>query len=162
MIRINGTIFYSYQVCARQAWFYAHRINPDPHHPLLELGRLVHQYHYTRERKEIFVDNLLKIDLIKDELIAELKKSSRHRKAARLQLAFYLYYLKKHYQLSLKGILLFPTERRSEKVELTPELEAKIEQLLHEMEQTLNTPKPPPPQWISYCRSCSFQELCWS
>ena len=114
-----------------------------------------------RARKELFVDRLLKMDLMRDRMIAEIKKSSKHKKAARLQLAFYLYYLKREKGLSLKGVLLFPRERRSENVELTPELENEIESILQEMISVLQGSVPPPREKNRYCRSCSFQEICW-
>ena len=161
-LRINGTIFYAYQVCPREAWFYAHRVNPPADHPLLELGRLVHEGAFGRDRKEIFVDNLIKVDILRDTLIAEVKRSSRHRKAARMQLLFYLYYLKQTYGLELQGILLFPRERRKESVMLTGEDEQRIAALLEEMEAVLRRDTPPPAEWKSVCRSCSFLEICWS
>jgi len=159
--RINATVFYAYQICKREAWFYYHRLNPPQEHPLLDLGRLVHETAYRRFRKEIFVDQLLKIDLFQGELVAEVKRSSRHRRSARLQLAFYLYYLKREKGLTLRGVLLFPKERKTEPVTLNPEIERQVETLLQEMAQVLNSETPPPPMKISYCRSCSFQEICW-
>lgn len=125
------------------------------------LGRLVHETSYLRDRKEIFVDRLLKIDLFRRELVAEVKKTSRHKEAARYQLAYYLYYLKKEKGLELKGVLLFPKERRAEEVKLTPSLEFEIEALLQEMLQVLDRPSPPKAEKIKYCRSCSFREICW-
>jgi CRISPR-associated exonuclease Cas4 len=161
LVRLNGTIFYAYQVCLREAWFYYHRLNLSQEHDLLLLGRLVHEGSYQRARKEIFVDQLLKIDLFRDEMVAEVKKSSRHKEAARLQLAFYLYYLKHEKGLALRGVLLFPKERKTEKLELTPELEQKVEELVSEMLPVLESESPPPPVKSRYCRTCSFQEVCW-
>ena len=158
---LNGTIFYAYQICPREAWFYYHRLNPPQENDLLVLGRLVHESSYQRARKEIFVDRLLKIDLFRDEMLAEVKKSSRHKEAARLQLAFYLYYLKYEKGLNMNGILLFPKERKTEKLELTPELEQRVETILLEMQSVLLSETPPPLKKSRYCRTCSFQEVCW-
>jgi len=159
--RLNGTIFYAYQVCPREAWFYYHRLNPPQENELLLLGRLVHEDSYQRARKEIFVDQLLKIDLFRDEMVAEVKKSSRHKEAARLQLAYYLYYLKHEKGLEMKGVLLFPKERKTEQIKLTAELEQKIKDVLKEMVEIFLKSTPPKPKKISYCRTCSFQEVCW-
>lgn len=160
--RLNGTIFYAYQVCPREAWFYYHRLNPSQEHDLLLLGRLIHEGSYQRTRKEIFVDQLLKIDLFRDKMVAEVKKSSRHKEAARLQLTFYLYYLKHEKGLEMEGLLLFPKERRSERLRLTPELEKRVESLFREMQNILSISNPPPAKRIRYCRSCSFEEVCWA
>ena len=160
-MRITATVFYSFQICPREAWFYFHHIGSDRDHEYLALGRLVHETSYQRHRKEIFVDQLLKIDLFRGELVAEVKKSSRHIKAARLQLAYYLYYLKHEKGLEFEGILLFPKERKTERVKLTPELESKIESLLNTMRPILLADRPPPARRIKYCKTCSFYEFCW-
>ncbi len=159
--RINATVFYAYQICPREAWFYFHHINPAQDHELLDLGRISHEFSYQRDRKEIFVDNLLKIDLVRGELVAEVKRTSRHKKAAHLQLAYYLYYLKHEKGLELEGILLFPKERKTERVELTPELEGEVEALTKQMMPVLLADEPPSARKIKYCKSCSFNELCW-
>jgi len=57
---------------------------------------------------------------------------------------------------------LFPKERKTELVELTPELEKKVENILAEIEELVSAPHPPPAVRIKYCRSCSFQEFCWA
>ncbi len=161
MITVNATIFYAFHICPREAWYYARRLDPPKEHPLLDLGRLVHQYSYQRHRKEIFVDQLLKIDLFRGELVAEVKKSSRHKEAAKLQLAYYLYYLKHEKGLEMQGILLFPKERKTEKLELTPELERRVKDTLHYIQKLLSQDQPPPPKRIRYCKTCSFLEMCW-
>ncbi len=161
-MKITATVFYSFQICPREAWFYHHHIGSDSDHEYLALGRLVHEMSYRRYRKEIFVDQLLKIDLFRGELVAEVKKSSKHIEAARLQLAYYLYYLKHEKGLDFEGILLFPKERKTEKVKLTPELESKVESVLESMKPVLMADRPPPAHRIKYCRSCSFFEYCWA
>ena len=158
----NGTVFYAYQICAREAWLYHHNIAPNRNFDALASGRLIHETSYQRDRKEIFVDNIIKIDLVRDELVGEVKKSQRHKEAARMQLAYYLYYLKHEKGIVKEGILLFPKEKKTEKILLTPELEEKIENMLREMELILSKEKPPSPQKIRFCKTCSYQEFCWS
>ena len=160
--KYNATIFYSYQICHREAWFYYHRLNPSQEHDLLIIGRLIHEDSYKRNKKEIMIDQLLKIDWLNNDIIAEVKKSSKHKKAAIIQLAYYLYYLKHEKDIIISGILLFPKEKKTEKIELTPELEKQIESLLDEMQTLLSKEKPPPPKRNRYCRSCSFREMCWA
>jgi CRISPR-associated exonuclease Cas4 len=95
------------------------------------------------------------------ELVAEVKRTSKHKEAARLQLAYYLCYLKQEKGVKLEGILLFPKERKTEKVELTPELEEEVEAFVKQMMPILLAEEPPPAKKIRYCKSCSFNELCW-
>lgn len=161
-MRIPAYIFQAYMVCPREAWFELHSIHSDQDFELLALGRLVHQESYKRMRKELFIDNLLKVDLFRGELVAEVKKSSRHVEGARMQLAYYLYYLKHQKGLELRGVLLFPKEKRTEVVELTSELEGRVERIMGELERLLTLEKPPPAIRTRYCKSCAFQEMCWA
>jgi len=157
----NAYILYSYVVCKREAWFYYHGLTPSPDHTLLDLGRLIHEISYRRDRKEVLIDGFLKLDVIKNAIVAEVKKSSRKIEAARLQLAYYLYYLKKEKDMDLTGVLLFPKERKKEKVILDHELERKIEKILDAMRKDLSSPIPPKAVRTAVCKVCSFYELCW-
>ena len=159
---VSPYILQAYLTCPREAWFEYHSIRSDQEHELLSLGKLIHEISYQRARKEIFVDQLLKIDLLRGELVAEVKKSSKQEEAARLQLAYYLFYLKREKGIEMDGVLLFPKERKTERVPLTLELETRIERLLNEMEPVLASNRPPAPARIRYCKSCSFEELCWA
>jgi len=159
---ISPFIFQAFLTCQREAWFEYHSILSDQEHEVLSIGRLIHETVYKRERKEIFVDQLLKIDLLKDNLVAEVKKTSRHEEAAELQLSYYLYYLKHEKGLNFEGALLFPKERKRKKIILTPEHERKIEALLKKMQSVLLAEKPPPKKRIRFCKSCSFRDFCWA
>ena len=161
MSKISATVFYSFQICKREAWFYYHSVSSNRDHPLLSLGRFVHEDSYSRDRKEVFVDWLLKIDILRDQLVAEVKKSSRHKEAARMQLVYYLYYLKHEKGLECRGLLLFPKERKTEEVVLTPELERKVEDLLEKIKELVSRDKPPPQVKIRYCKTCAFYEFCF-
>jgi len=86
----------------------AHELNPNQEDSFLEIGRLIHDDSYKREKKEISVSNM-KIDLIKKKdgelIVGEIKKSSHFELPARMQLAFYLYKLRKR-GIDAKGELL--------------------------------------------------------
>jgi len=83
----------------------AHELNPNQEDSFLEIGRLIGENAYKREKKEITVGNM-KIDLIRknngETIIGEIKKSSRFENSARMQLAFYLYRLKQR-EIEAKG-----------------------------------------------------------
>lgn len=160
--KVNGTLVWYYHICHRQVWLIGHSIEPDQDSDILALGRYIHQFYYKRERKELFIDNQIKIDLLANKkIVGEIKKSSKHRKSAQMQLAFYLYYLK-HKGISIEGELLIPEERRRERVVLTPEIEEELYQVLKGIVDILQLEKPPKPQKIPYCKNCAYREMCWS
>lgn len=162
--RVGGTLIWYYTICSRQAWLMARQIIPDEDDENIVIGRLLHETRYKRNIKEIDV-GASKIDLIKSQdghlIVSEVKKSSRFKKSARLQVLFYLKELKAR-GIDAVGELLFPEERRSEKVELTDEAYAEVSALEQSIRELVNRPAPPPPKKISMCRQCAYAEYCWS
>ncbi|MGB9823408.1 CRISPR-associated protein Cas4, partial [Thermodesulfovibrio sp.] len=124
----TGTLIWYYYICSREVWLMSRQLTPWQENPFIEIGRLLSEEAYKRERKEIHLENIV-IDLLKTEgenvVIGEVKKSSRFEKSARMQLAFYLWRLK---QLGIEatGQLLFPKEKKKIIVTLTKELKAEL------------------------------------
>ena len=154
----------SYTICHRSVWFLMHGIEAAQDHPFLEIGRVITQESYSRSKREIEIDNL-KIDLVRKEgeevVVAEIKKTSRAKKSARLQLAFYLYRLKEK-GLITHGELLFPKEKKKERVELTSELEKDIQLAMKGIDTISQMEKPPELKPIPYCHHCAYNDFCWS
>lgn len=161
---ITGTLIQSYGICKRQTWLMAHQIIPDQEHQYIEIGRLIDEKSYDREKKKINLENVV-LDLVKSEdgdiIVGEVKKSSKAEKSARLQLTFYLYKLKQN-GVEARGILLFPEERRRVMIELTPEVEAELEEIFQDIERIILKEIPPYFKKIGYCKNCGYKEFCWS
>ncbi len=142
----------------------AHELNPDENHPFLEMGRIIQDDSYRREKKEITYGNM-KIDLLKSGegkvVIGEIKKSSRFEKSAIMQLAFYLYILKKE-GIEAKGELLIPKEKKRIAVELDDKKERELKRAFFEIDELLNRERPPEPKRIKYCTHCAYREFCWA
>ncbi|GEA17582.1 Dna2/Cas4 domain-containing protein [Moorella sp. E306M] len=73
-------------ICPRQAWLKARHVTPDQDNVYLEIGRLVQEQAYERDRKEIYIGHL-KINVLRKSnkslvVVGEVKKSSRAREAA--------------------------------------------------------------------------------
>jgi len=161
-ITINGTLIWYYYICPREVWLIGHGIEADQESDFLVLGRHIHEIFYKRQKKEFVIDNTIKIDILPGKkVIGEIKKSSKYIHSARMQVAFYLYYMKQK-GLEIEGELLFPEERKREKVILTPEIEKEIENAIKNIQKILKMEKPPKPEKISYCKTCAYKEMCWS
>ena len=141
----------------------ARELSPNQEDPFLEIGRLLQEDTYKREKKEITVGNM-KIDLIKrkngETVVGEIKKSSRFERSAIMQLAFYLYGLKKR-GINAKGELMVPKERKRIPVELTPDIEDELKQAFHHIKYIITQDNPPEPVRNKYCSSCTYREFCW-
>ena len=161
-ININGTLIWYYYICPREVWLIGHSIEADQESDFLILGKHIHEIFYKRQKKEFLIDNTIKIDILPNKkVIGEIKKSSKYLKSAKMQIAFYLYYMKQK-GISIEGELLIPEERKREKVVLTKELEQELEKAIKEINKILNQEKPPKPVKIPYCKNCAYKEMCWS
>jgi CRISPR-associated exonuclease Cas4 len=162
-ININGTLIWYYYICKREVWLMARSINPDQDNPYIDLGRLVHETSYKREKKEIVFDNV-KMDIITDGdqqiVVAEIKKSSRFEKSATMQLAFYLKKLKDA-GMEATGELRFPTEKRREKVELSDDILNELETACEDIKSIILMDTAPKPEQCQYCKPCGYNEFCW-
>jgi len=177
MKNITGTLIWYYYICERECWLMAHQINPHQENSLLELGRLIHEESYAREKKEFgtteiaetteksgFMTVGMKIDVIgkKDGklVIGEVKKSDRFLKSATMQLSFYLYQLRE-ISLEAKGELLIPKSKKRISVELTDERSKEIELAISEILNLIKESSPPTPVKIPFCKKCAYNEFCW-
>lgn len=163
-VRVVGSYVQAYLICPRQVWLMSRQICPDEDNVYLELGRLIGAQAYGRERKEVRLEHL-SIDLVRrggrDFIVGEVKKSSRAREAARMQLAFYLYELREM-GIEAEGELLFPDERRRERLILDDSLARQVEELKIRVLTLIYRDQPPPPEKIHFCNKCAYAEFCWA
>lgn len=142
----------------------AHELNPYQDNTLMELGRLIHEESYSREKKE-FETAGMKIDIIgkKDGrlLVGEIKKSDRFLESATMQLSFYLFQLRKM-GIEARGELLIPKSKKRIAVDLSEQLSKKIERITSEILDIIGKPYPPPVEKCQYCRNCAYREYCFA
>lgn len=150
-----------YFVCKRKLWLFSHNIELESDSDLVLQGKLLHEHSYKRKLKEIAIDKI-KIDFIeKTNEVHEIKRSRRVEDAHVWQLLYYLYYLKKQAGLDTKGVLNYPLLKKTVKVELTPQKERELQQIIQKINQIIELEKPPEEKWIPYCKSCAYSEMCW-
>jgi|Deesub1362B_J571_1020462.scaffolds.fasta_scaffold00214_8 CRISPR-associated exonuclease Cas4 len=161
---ITGTLVWYYYICHREVWLMSRHLEPSQENPFIEIGRLISEESYKRDRKEIRIDNLV-IDILRrdDEqvVIGEVKKSSRFEKSARMQLAFYLSRIKEM-GVKARGELLFPKEKKRIEVSLSPELEEELKNAEVKIQKIINSEHPPEPKKNRFCSKCGYNEFCWA
>lgn len=164
MIKVTGTLIWYYHICKREVWLMSRQIIADQDNPYMELGRFISESTYKRNKKEIRLENII-IDLAKLDhekmVIGEVKKSSRFLESAKMQLCYYLYTLRE-YGIEAEGELLFPKEKKKEKVVLDEELTQKLDNAIEEIKTIAAQDTPPPAVKIRYCTNCAYREFCWS
>jgi CRISPR-associated exonuclease Cas4 len=161
-LRTNGVKVNYFFICKRKLWLYSKNLTMESGSDQVSLGRLLHDRSYRYQpKREIMIDNLIKIDLLESSIVHEVKYSRKMEDAHRWQLLYYLYYLKQLGLEGLKGEINYPKLRRKEEVELSSEAEAKLPQILRDIKQIENLADPPDSSFSRICKLCSYAELCW-
>lgn len=162
--RYTGTQVNYYAVCRRKLWLYSHHLELEKSSDRVALGALLHETSYPRlPKREVLIDSLIKVDILEGSgKVLEVKYSQKMAEAARLQVLYYLHYLKRKGVSGLVGELRFPRQRRIDQVYLTEEAERQVEAALREIARLNELAIPPPAEWTPVCRPCAYAEFCWT
>ena len=129
-LKTQGVKINYYYICKRKLWLFSKGITMEDNSDRVMSGKLVHENSYSREKnKEVTVDDMLKIDIMDHDYIREVKISSKMEEADKMQLLYYLFYLKQ-LGISKKGILNYVKEKKREEVELTEQIEVQLKDAL--------------------------------
>ncbi len=165
----TGTQVNYYVVCHRKLWLFTRGVEMERENENVRLGRLLDEESYKREQKAIALDERIVIDWIETKVhpdgsltLHEVKKSKAVEAAHRLQMLYYLYYLKSK-GVTARGQIDYPLLRKTERIELTREAESELRVALQEIEQIVESDEVPPrlPNKC-FCQKCAYFELCWS
>ena len=161
---ITGTAINYFYVCTRKLWFYQHHLEMEHTSESVDLGQLLHEESYTREkRREWSIDSLIQIDFVdKHGILHDVKSGPAMETAHVMQLCYYLYLLKQKGVSNRKGVINYPRQRRTVEVELTQQRESELETAIEKVNHIADLPTPPHADYMKICKSCSYQELCWS
>lgn len=158
---ITGVMVQYYVTCKRELWFYINQINMNYNNDDISIGKFIHKKSYSREKKEIRVDNMV-FDFAKNNdglTIFEMKKSSRLTNGAKYQLYFYLYNLRL-IEPNVRGVLVYPKERKREELTLDGDIIKELEEIIDGIMEIYNLNEPPFAEKRSFCKRCSFYEFC--
>lgn len=150
-----------YYVCKRKLWLFDKGITMENKNDRVMQGKVIHENSYPSiKTKEILIDDILKVDILDNDYVKEIKISSRMPKPGKMQLMYYLFYLK---QLGIekKGMLNYVKEKKTETVELTAEKEEEIKNTLIDIKKILAQKIPPKLKKLPYCRKCAYFEFCF-
>ncbi|MCM8822549.1 MAG: CRISPR-associated protein Cas4 [Candidatus Omnitrophica bacterium] len=161
-LKTNGIKVNYLYVCERKLWFFDRGIAMEFSSDKVLMGKLLNEYSYpAEEKREILIDNLIKIDIVGHEEIKEVKFSDRLAEASKIQILYYLYYLKQA-GIEKRGVIKYPRIKKQEEIVLTSEGEKEVENALTNIYKILKMNKPPQIQRKPYCSRCAYYEFCWS
>ncbi len=159
---ITGTLINYYTTCKREAWLYSRRIHADQWDENILMGKALSEI--KEEQLQNFPFSHLKFDKIGKQrghyLITEYKKSMKNPDAAKMQLLFYMYQLKTSLKLKeINGKVI--SGKKVIYVEGNEENLKKIDELIAEISEFLNTPKAPPFEENRFCKNCGYRDYCY-
>ncbi len=129
-LSFTGTQINYYFICLRKLWLFSHHIELENESDLVKLGSLLHKERYKKKHKEIQLDKI-KLDFVeKGNEIHEIKRSRKLEDAHAYQLLYYLFFIKKKFNLSMKEVLNYPLLKTKISIKLTEEKENEILDLL--------------------------------
>jgi len=160
--RVTGVMMQYYFVCKRELWFLSRDIEIDRENPNVVRGTHVDESAYGGRRRSFLIDGTVALDLLDDGQVVEIKPSSALVEPARMQLCYYLWYLDRVVGIEKSGVLVHPTERRRETVELTPDVAADVEEAIRGIHEIVTADSPPPAEEKPFCGSCAYHDFCWS
>ena len=98
---------------------------------------------FQRKKKEVLIDDLIRLDFFDDKAIHDMKKGRSMEEAHRAQLLYYLWYLKRKGVEGLKGVINYPKQKRSVEIALTPDAEEQVEEWLQQAQEVIQRGTPP-------------------
>lgn len=150
-----------YYICKRKLWLFSKGIAFERYNDRVLQGKVVHETSYKREKnKEIEIDGNIKVDIIDKDFIREVKISSNMEESDRMQLLYYLYYLK-NMGIERKGKINYVKEKRVEEIELSDVDIENIERTLIEIKEIDLLDKPPNNIDKPFCKKSSYYEFCY-
>ncbi len=163
-MQVNGTLMNYFFHCKRQCYLHGNRLNLEDNSEIVKIGKAIHEQKAAESKlTELEIDHV-KIDRLTRDYLTEIKKSDADAEAAKWQLYLYLSILKKK-GIVRKGKLEFVEKNKSNKrtviLELTPEIEAQLNEYIRQIEELLEQDIVPEVLDKTSCKKCAYYEYCY-
>ena len=166
--KFTGTQLNYLEVCHRKLWLFSHGIEMERENENVQIGKQIGAQTYNREKKEIALNDQIVLDWAENVVgddgvltIHEVKKSKAVRAAHRLQMLFYLRFLREH-GVAARGVIDYPETKQRENIELSPAAELEMDAALGQVKAIVNAAEAPPKlDDLRFCSKCAYFDLCY-
>ena len=142
-MNITGIMVYYYFICERRLWYFANQINMEQNSELVQIGKIIDETTYKREKKGILIDNTINIDFINNgAVLHEVKKTKSIEEAGIWQLKYYMYYLEQKGIKNIKAEIDFPLLRETKKIVLEDEDRKVLENVVISIKNIISSAAP--------------------
>lgn len=161
-MKITGMMVYYYFVCQRKLWYFTNEINMEQNSELVNIGKIIDETSYKREKKSILIDNTINVDFIENgAVLHEVKKTKAIEEAGIWQLKYYMYYLENRGVQNITAEIDYPLLRETREVILDDEDREVLSNVIKNIEEIATKDKPPEVLEEKLCKKCSYFDLCY-
>lgn len=129
---------------------------------LVQIGKIIDETTYKREKKGILIDNTINIDFINNgAVLHEVKKTKSIEEAGIWQLKYYIYYLEQKGIKNIKAEIDFPLIRETKEISLENDDREILKNVVKNIENIIKQDKPPKIKESKICKKCSYFDLCY-
>lgn len=162
MKKITGVMIYYHEICDKRLWYFSKGLNMESSSELVSIGKIIDENSYSKERKQILIDDKINVDFLDDwRIIHEVKKSDKLEYASIWQVKYYIYILRNKDVNIEKGILDYPKLRKRTTVYLNEEDVVAIENKIKEIKKIISNKYPLEVSKKTYCKKCSYHDFCY-
>jgi CRISPR-associated exonuclease Cas4 len=159
---VTGTEFNYYLLCKKKLWLFSHDIEMEHNSDDVLIGKLIDEESYSRKKKGIIIDGVVKIDFLDDNVVHEVKKSNKMEEVHIGQVLYYIYRLRQKGVDIRKGIINYPKQKQTTEVILTQEKEDEIKNTVKKIVEVKNMLKSPDVLNSKICKKCGYEDFCYS
>ena len=159
---MTGTQIAYYFLCERKLWLFTYKIDMEHNSDIVAMGKFISDTTYERKKHEIRIDNIVLDNYdSKIKTIHEVKKSDKMEETHIWQVKYYISVLKEKGIEGVKGKIDYPKLRQTVDVELTEKDIEKLNEIKKSVNDILSKDKPPDVINKSFCKKCSYYDLCY-
>ncbi len=161
-MNITGVMIYYYFICERKLWYFINEINMEQNNELVSIGKILDETTYTREKKNIMIDNTINVDFIKNgAVLHEVKKTKSIEEAGIWQVKYYMYYLENRGVQNIQAKIDFPLLRETKEIILEPNDRKILDNVIKNIEELSKKENPPQRIESKICKKCAYYDLCY-
>ncbi|UII33150.1 CRISPR-associated protein Cas4 [Fulvivirga ulvae] len=164
-MNITATHINYYHICHRKLWLFSQGIQMEHTSSVVDEGNLIHETSYPQRAAKFTELELAgaKIDFYdeKNRVVHEIKKSNKVEEAHEWQVKYYLLLLLRAGIEGATGILEYPKLKKITHVELFEDDILKLEEAEKHIEEIVKDDMVPKRINKSFCKKCSYFDLCW-
>ncbi len=151
-------------VCKRKLWLFAHGIRPELEFDNVQIGMLLQQESFSREKKEIPIGDYGVLDWadFADGIIHETKKGRSIPEADEAQAAYYLWALRQNGVNVHTAEIHYPSLRKTKTVEWSDTVSHQIDNDIRQAELVISSAETPELVKKNICKNCAFEEYCFA